>query len=319
MNNFYCIIISLFFMFSTLVLASDPSKIIGPDECTECHDVENSIWEKTHHFETFENMPEQDEALSIAEKLTIEDVIESDICQNCHLTLQTDDGETDVIAGVSCESCHGAGKEWYEVHSEEDKTAEQEKTLWAKSEAAGMIRPGNIVKLAGNCLDCHLVKNEKLVNIGGHEAGSDFNLVSWSQGEIRHNTFHSKDGENRKASATKLRKMLVIGAVLELQKAIEAYSEAKDKNGKYAVAMLARANKSKALIEKITETNTSTELKSLKTTVAQLDTSKLEAVSELSKKLLMVAKQVQNAPSQDWGDLDKIISGLGETKGKAQE
>ena len=40
------------------------------------------------------------------------------------------------------------------------------------------------------------VPEERLVNVGGHTAGSAFELVSWSQGEVRHNLQKSagKDG-----------------------------------------------------------------------------------------------------------------------------
>jgi len=292
---------------------------MGPEECTECHDVENNIWEGTHHFATYENMPEGDEANEIAEKLGIEDVIESKICQGCHLTLRTEDDETEVIAGVSCESCHGEGKDWIEVHSEEEKTAEQEKRLWAQSEAAGMIRPGNLIKLVGNCLDCHMVKNENLVNKGGHAAGSEFNLVTWSQGEIRHNTFHSENGENRPATDNKKRKMLVIGAGLELQRAIIAYGKAEDSNGEYAKSMLKRIEKVKSQIEKITATKASAHFETLALLASKTPAKDLSSNLEIAQSIENIVAKLQNEDAEKWQAMDAIIAQLGANKGDVQE
>ena len=51
-----------------------------------------------------------------------------------------------------------------------------------------MNNPHNIYLIARQCYDCHTVPNERLVNVGGHLAGSqDFELVAWSQGMVRHN------------------------------------------------------------------------------------------------------------------------------------
>ena len=80
-----------------------------------------------------------------------------------------------------------------------------------KLAAAGMIGPDNVYDLANNCYGCHLVPNEKLVNVGGHKAGSDFELVAWSQGEIRHNNWYTGGKENRQATLEEKRKMYVIG------------------------------------------------------------------------------------------------------------
>jgi hypothetical protein len=299
-------------------LAIDPAKVMGPEECTECHDVENSLWENTHHFSTFEEMPEQDEALEIAEKLEIDDVIESPMCQSCHLTMQGED-EAEAIAGVSCESCHGAASDWMDIHSEEDKPADQTQAIWAKAESHGMIRPSNLTSLAGNCLDCHLVKDETLVNKGGHKAGSEFNLVTWSQGEVRHNTFHSEDGSNRPAEPSKLRKMYVIGSSLELQRSLLAYTEASDKSSVYAQEMKKRIDKTKKEIEQFSATKASPLFQSIHDISKQLPADSSEVNKDLAKQLLNLAKKVESESSEEWSSLDSLISELGPSKGTPQE
>ena len=303
--------------FSFFAHSIDPAKIMGPDECTECHDVENSAWESTHHYSTFEEMPEQDEALKIAEKLGIDDVVESENCQSCHITMQSDGEEAEAIAGVSCESCHGGAADWMDIHSEEDKAADQADAIWAKAESKGMIRPSNLTSLAANCLDCHLVNDPDLVNKGGHEAGSKFNLVTWSQGEVRHNTFHSENGENRLASKQKLRKMYVIGSTLELQKSLLAYSKSSDKSTDFAKAMLNRIEKTKAEIAQLPASDPL--FASLQKVSASVPKSSLEENKSLANELMVLAKKVEKASSDPWGSIDKLISDLGPYKGTAQE
>ncbi len=314
---------SMFTLYLLLLSAAsatiNPNKVMGPDECAECHDVENGIWEGTHHFTTFENMPEADEALSIAKKLDIDDVIESDICQSCHLTQQTEDDESEIIAGVSCESCHGAALDWIDVHSEEEKAADQAPLIWKKAEAGGMIRPGNLVSLVGNCLDCHLVMQETLVNTGGHPAGSEFNLVTWSQGEVRHNTFHSENGENRPATQTKLRKMLVVGASIELQRAIIAYATAENPDGKYALSMRKRIEKTKLQLKAITETKASPLFEELQLRASQTPADNLPDNQQLAMQIKHIVGKLQTEDASQWQALDAIINQLGPNQGDVQE
>ena len=59
--------------------------------------------------------------------------IKSDsLCLNCHFTNQTKADKTKAIAGISCESCHSAGKDWIKVHSE--FSGKKKKELESKAE-----------------------------------------------------------------------------------------------------------------------------------------------------------------------------------------
>ena len=97
-----------------------------------------------------------------------------------------------------------------------------------------MIRPKAMYTLAKNCYGCHVVPREKLVNVGGHPAGSKFELVSWSQGEIRHNLWYGNGKDNKLASAKRKRLMFVVGLVVELETALRAVGKATQKKS-YAV------------------------------------------------------------------------------------
>jgi hypothetical protein len=172
-------------------VASDPAKIVGPNACAECHKQEAEAWKGTHHFKTFREMPRKTEANEIAKRMGVRRVKSESLCLNCHFTVQQKDNKEEPITGISCESCHSAGKDWIKVHSGySGKKAQTESkaeaaTRWKLAESKGMIRPSSVYRLAKNCYGCHVVPREDLVNKGGHRAGSAFELVSWSQGEVR--------------------------------------------------------------------------------------------------------------------------------------
>ena len=88
----------------------DPAKVLGPESCTKCHESEMLSWRETPHFDTFETLHRMPEAKAIADRLGLRSVKRNDECTKCHFTVQEDHGRERVIAGVSCESCHGAGR-----------------------------------------------------------------------------------------------------------------------------------------------------------------------------------------------------------------
>ena len=174
----------------------DPAKIIGADQCAKCHQPEVQQWMQTPHFATFETLHRLPRAKEIADKLGLQSIKRNDVCTQCHYTKQVEDGRERVVAGVSCESCHGGARDWVALHNDYGgpgvtkaaESAEHRAKRVADSVAKGMNNPHNIYLIARQCYDCHTVPNEKLVNVGGHLAGSqDFELVAWSQGMVRHN------------------------------------------------------------------------------------------------------------------------------------
>lgn len=227
--------------------ASDPAKIVGPNACAECHKHTTEVWKGTHHFSTFTELPRNDKARTIAEKMGVRRIKNESLCTTCHFTNQDAGGKLDAIAGISCESCHGAGADYIKAHSgfsgkkKETETSAEAKTRWEKSEQAGMIRPSNTYALAKNCFSCHVVPQEQLVNVGEHPAGSAFELVAWSQGEVRHNLWYTEGKENKVASAERQRLLFVVGIAVELEVALRAVGKATERKN-YAVAMAQRAS-----------------------------------------------------------------------------
>jgi len=223
--------------------SSHSANVVGPNACAECHKTETANWKTTLHFNTFREMPRRKATKAIAKKMGIKRVKSNSLCLDCHFTTQIIKGKPKPVSGISCESCHAPGKKWIKIHSKymgrkNKEPKGQDVIRWKNSEEAGMIRPSNLYNLAKNCYACHVVPKEKLVNVGGHPAGSAFDLVAWSQGEVRHNTWYTK--ENTPASANRKRILYVVGLAVELETALRAVGKATQKK-KYAVSMARRA------------------------------------------------------------------------------
>jgi hypothetical protein len=231
-------------------IATDSAKIVGPNACAECHKQEVEAWKGTHHFETFREMPRSTAAKEIAEKMGVRRIKSDSVCLNCHFTVQLKNNKEEPVAGISCESCHGAGKDWIKVHSgfsgkkEQTETKAEEEARWRLADSKGMIRPRSLYQLAKNCFGCHVVPQEDLVNKGGHRAGSDFELVSWSQGEVLHNTWYSKGKDNVPASAARKRMLYLVGLGVDLETALRAVGKATVRKP-YAFEMAARADRAR--------------------------------------------------------------------------
>ena len=108
----------------------------------------------------------------------------------------------------------------------ETESESHQKQRHDNSAEAGLTAPFRVYDLVSKCYGCHTVADERLVNIGGHSPGSAFELVAWTQGEIRHNYFYSKDKKNREASAERKRVLYVLGRALELEHAVRAWAKA---------------------------------------------------------------------------------------------
>jgi hypothetical protein len=230
--------------------ASDATKIVGPNACAECHKQEAEAWKGTHHFKTFREMPRRKEANDIAEKMGVQRIRSESLCLTCHYTVQDKENKKQPIAGISCESCHSAGEDWIKVHSQySGKTEKTESKAEAEArlklaDAKGMIRPSSLYRLAKNCFGCHVVPQEDLVNKGGHPAGSAFELLTWSQGEVRHNTWHSKGKENVPANAARKRMLYLVGLGVELETGLRAVSRATARRV-YAFEMAKRVDRAR--------------------------------------------------------------------------
>ncbi|WP_248304513.1 cytochrome c family protein [Breoghania sp. L-A4] len=308
-------------------LASDmnPELVVGPNECAECHKKETAIWQGTHHFTTFRDLPQSKEAKEIGDKMGVKRLKADSACLSCHFTVQTVAGETKAIAGNSCESCHGEARNWYKVHSgfsgkkEGQESKEEIAARWAKSEAAGMIRPKMTYRLAKNCFSCHLVPHEKLVNVGGHTAGSAFELVSWSQGEVRHNTWYNKGASNPEASLERKRMLFLVGRIAELETALIGVSKATEK-ADYALKMAKRADNARKVIASLAkllpEAPELAEVHKAATSAALKLNNEAELAAAAGQISVLGLKFADSYDGSSFGAIDKYIPGPDKFKGK---
>lgn len=250
------------------------SKIVGPikndDNCESCHALETEAWQNTRHFATFKDRHRSEEAVAILETIGERSMKRADDCRQCHYTSEVKNDKLRASFGVSCESCHGPARDWLALHSKAggDTAADdlkwgtgkaegpmaREKRLGA-AQAAGMINSEMIYDIAKNCFGCHTVPNESIVNDGGHKAGSDFDLVVWSQGEVRHN-FSSSAGApdsptNREATAEQRRRLYVTGLMVDLETSLENISRVETRGGEFHKAMIARANQARGRVDAV--------------------------------------------------------------------
>jgi hypothetical protein len=217
----------------------DPARIVGSDQCAKCHQPEVQQWMRTPHFATFDTLHRTPEAKQIADRLGLRSIKRSNLCTQCHYTEQRQERGVRVVAGVSCESCHGGAADWLVLHADyggpgvtkEQETAEHRAQRLAESIAHGMNNPHNLYLIAKQCFNCHTVPNERLVNVGGHLAGSqDFELVAWSQGVVRHNFLRTGGTSNGAASPAELRVIFVVGIMADLEYSLRAAAVATEKS-----------------------------------------------------------------------------------------
>lgn len=244
---------------SAFAIEINHKEIMGADECGECHKDEVKVWRQTKHYRTFNELSRRDKAKEIAKKMGVKRIKKDSACMNCHFLNKEEAGELVPISGISCESCHSPAKNWIKVHNDfggkdakkEDESPEHNFKRLADIEQTSMIRPRDIYNLAKNCYQCHLVPNEKLVNVGGHKAGSKFELVAYSQGDNRHNFVRSADGkQNIESSTARKRILYIIGQALELEHSLRGVAKATQK-AKYAVTMAKRVKISSNKLSKI--------------------------------------------------------------------
>jgi hypothetical protein len=245
-------------------LRIDPDKIVLDERdtripCGECHNLEYEVWQDTEHATGFDQLHRSDQAQAILDKMGFRRSKSESLCLKCHYTAKVDDGDVEAIAGVSCESCHGAARDWVNLHQDyggatrETETAEHKQMRIEQSIANGMLRPSsNLYAVAANCFECHTVPEEELINVGGHPSGSSFELTDWS-GEIRHNFLHaqwSESSENRDPSPERQRMMYVIGRALDYEYSIRGAARA-SAEGAYAKAMESRVKSARRELDKI--------------------------------------------------------------------
>ncbi len=113
------------FLGSTLLqntVSAGEHMVIGAAKCKTCHKKPEAgeqypIWEKSQHAQAYATLASE-KSMEIAKAKGIANPQEADECLSCHVTGHGVAAELlgtkyDKTQGVSCESCHGAGGDYY--------------------------------------------------------------------------------------------------------------------------------------------------------------------------------------------------------------
>jgi hypothetical protein len=123
---------------------------VGADKCKMCHNAapkgaQYTKWSESSHSKAFATLASE-EARKVASAKGIADPQKAAECLKCHVTGHGTDAarltdKYNAAQGVSCESCHGAGGDYWKMEVMKDH---------AKSVAAGMTVPDE-----ATCKTCH--------------------------------------------------------------------------------------------------------------------------------------------------------------------
>lgn len=132
---------------------------VGGSSCGGCHRIAMVSWEMTAHAKAFESLKP---GVKKQEKLKgnldpNKDYTNDKSCLKCHTTGYQEAGgfkdaaSTSEMAGVGCESCHGAGSEYKVLHEKKKVTFTRE-----EAKAAGALYSSEDPAI---CNSCHLGKD----------------------------------------------------------------------------------------------------------------------------------------------------------------
>jgi hypothetical protein len=159
------------------VAAAQARAFVGPGKCTDCHDHrDEKEWSEKRdgdgrgkqHINALNQLadPKSEgwaKAIGLGDPYDVRGT-----CVKCHATVVR--GSPDF--GISCESCHGAGRDYLQPH--------QEKGAYEKSLALGMRdvwkKPDNWVR---DCLVCHVLGDnptDPKLAAAGHPTGANFTI-----------------------------------------------------------------------------------------------------------------------------------------------
>lgn len=149
------------FTCTTLALTncSYAATYIGNEACSTCHKTTAISWEMGAHARAFETLkPGTKQQEKLKAKLDPDKDYTDDIkCLKCHTTGYDEEGgfkditSTPAMAGVGCESCHGAGSKYKWVHARNKNFTRKE------AKDAGEVFASEDASV---CNACHISKDK---------------------------------------------------------------------------------------------------------------------------------------------------------------
>ncbi|MBT3790471.1 MAG: hypothetical protein HN725_13940 [Alphaproteobacteria bacterium] len=235
----------------------------GDKVCLECHKAEHAVWSGTKHFKSYRTVHKDKKAKKIVKSIGGKSMKKEAACALCHYTKVSKKAgkKARPVAGPSCESCHGASSDWLKLHNDyggpnakmADETPAHKTERIAKAAAAGMIWSSNHYGIVENCMSCHGLNNDALdgkvlaaMLEADHPLNSDFELVRYSQGTVRHRYYAPDATKNAEMTAAQLSELFIEGQAAKLVSAVDAMT--KSDNPKYQAAQKSRMEKARAAL-----------------------------------------------------------------------
>jgi hypothetical protein len=238
-------------------------------KCVKCHEAEVEIWKKTVHFKSFSTVHQNEKAKKILDAAGGDpNMRQNENCVLCHFTetKASAAAKPQVASGPSCESCHGASSEWRDVHNflgegiedpKKEAPAHKEQRL-SDAKKAGMIWSFMIYDIAANCNECHGLANPRLKGDvlakmldAGHPAKSEFELVRYSQGSVRHRFYPPNIKVNAEMNSAELARLFVIGQAAKLVSATAALGVSN--HAPYVALQKKRAQEAQAALQAVAD------------------------------------------------------------------
>ena len=145
-----------------LLIFSSPlfaeASYVGIDGCRSCHKGQHASWKLSVHAKAFDLLkPGKRKGAKKRAKLDPDkDYSTEEKCLQCHTTGYGKPGgfkdiqSTPIMAGISCEGCHGAGSEYRVLHDERPNFKKEE------NKAKGALYGGEDEAV---CKSCHVHEN----------------------------------------------------------------------------------------------------------------------------------------------------------------
>lgn len=316
----------------------DPAQVVQIGTCTDCHQNEVKALQASKHFKSLEKIKAGENVKKYADALKIKrsDVTKNSACTQCHGTPSNAGGAVAISENVSCQSCHGAAKNWLNIHKKLKGAPPAARAgIHAQCQAAGAVRPNNLYAIAKNCFECHVVRNQALVN-ARHSAATRIELVVWSAGEVRHNFQASPPNQPVNAEAPageavqeRRRLKYVVGLMVDAEITLTNLGNVPVGKGKtlFAKANASRLKRIVKALKKVVEAFDGNVPKPIADGYEQIEfrflAGNFKKMAEAKKAAPLVAKAAEAAAKLDPADLaaldDLIAKKCDKPKGEAYE
>jgi len=149
---------------------ASPARATIQADCTKCHAQAEEWYYDDRHESTHQRLVNKEpKAVEIARLYGLnanQMSLGTQMCMNCHGSVETGAAAVTVRSGVSCESCHGGAEGYFEPHEKGDDPF-----------ALGMTRLKDGAARAANCSRCHLITDVRLLS-AGHPSGDDYDFAA---------------------------------------------------------------------------------------------------------------------------------------------